>query len=332
MCQIRSLSLLLVSFIACSKGYSVGEEGFYLHPKVAPWFTGPLLTPSANVIKVGHANIEPYLYATKIFGSYDKNWHPRINPVKTWNINVQLPIQAGLIERFEVTINPQVFYNYNHNGSSIRFADLPIGIGYQLRKRGDIGETYWPAIKLIIAETFPTGKYQHLDGTKGAAVDSSGSGSYSTRFGTTLGQTYHLSGLHYLSPRFHASYIIHTPTHVKGFNTYGGAADTNATVIRRAFLNTTLGLEYSVTKNWALALDIASFYRGKRTFRGNPGHSATGVRLDLSAPSSNQISLAPAFEYNWSSQLGLITGAWFTVAGRNSSRFISSVTAFNYYY
>jgi hypothetical protein len=48
-------------------------------------------------------------------------------------------------------------------------------------------------------------------------------------------------------------------------------------------------------------------------------------------PSSSQYSLAPAIEYNWSQNIGLIGGVWFTVAGQNISQFNSIVIALNYY-
>jgi hypothetical protein len=45
-----------------------------------------------------------------------------------------------------------------------------------------------------------------------------------------------------------------------------------------------------------------------------------------------QYSLAPAIEYNWNIDLGVISGVWFTFAGKNAEAFASWVTALNYYY
>ena len=85
------------------------------------------------------------------------------------------------------------------------------------------------------------------------------------------------------------------------------------------------GAEYTATKNWALALDLNAVCAAKNRFKGKSTSKVGG-------PSSIQLSLAPAIEYNWSSQLGVIAGSWFTIAGRNSTRFTSVVGAFNYYY
>jgi hypothetical protein len=52
----------------------------------------------------------------------------------------------------------------------------------------------------------------------------------------------------------------------------------------------------------------------------------------MKAPSNEQWSVAPAIEYNWSKNVGLIVGSWFSFAGRNSVRFISGVAALNIYF
>ncbi len=52
----------------------------------------------------------------------------------------------------------------------------------------------------------------------------------------------------------------------------------------------------------------------------------------MKAPSSEQWSLAPAIEYDWSTHFGVISGVWFTVAGRNAPAFANWVTAANFYF
>ena len=37
-----------------------------------PWYTGPLITPSATVVPLGVFSTQPYLYVIDTFGSYDK--------------------------------------------------------------------------------------------------------------------------------------------------------------------------------------------------------------------------------------------------------------------
>ncbi len=51
----------------------------------------------------------------------------------------------------------------------------------------------------------------------------------------------------------------------------------------------------------------------------------------MRSPTSAQFSIAPAIEYNWNANIGIIFGSWFTLAGKNSTQFTSGVFAFNYY-
>ena len=52
----------------------------------------------------------------------------------------------------------------------------------------------------------------------------------------------------------------------------------------------------------------------------------------IGAPEGWQLSLAPAIEYNFNENWGVIAGPWFTVAGKNSSAFIVGMLAINIYY
>jgi hypothetical protein len=70
----------------------------------------------------------------------------------------------------------------------------------------------------------------------------------------------------------------------------------------------------------------------KTQFRGTVGTTSDGLPTIVGFPSSEQISFAPAIEYNFSSELGLIVGCWFTGWGRNSTQFRSGVINLDYTY
>jgi hypothetical protein len=146
-----------------------------------------------------------------------------------------------------------------------------------------------------------------------------------------LSELFHFSGMHYLSARLYFSYFFLAPVHVKGFNVYGGGFETKGKVRPGNVFNTILGLEFSLTQRWALALDITHSYQNKTRFSGNQGILKIGEGAIVGGPSKNQISLAPAIEYNFSENVGVIAGAWFTIAGRNSTEFVSGVIAVNVY-
>jgi hypothetical protein len=65
-------------------------------------------------------------------------------------------------------------------------------------------------------------------------------------------------------------------------------------------------------------------------FQGTAGSNADGSPASVGSLPSQQVTLAPAIEYNFSEHWGLIAGMWFTVHVHNTSNFVSGVIALNY--
>jgi len=299
------------------------EEGGY----PAPWLTGPLLAPSGRVIPVGKVNIQPYLYVTSHYGFYDHHWKSHSETKRT-DVIPQFYCSAGIVKN--VSFNFLIEGHYKHSatgGSAITFADSILGLDFQLL-REDF-DTWRPSIKLGIKESFPTGKYQKLNRHK-HRLDASGTGSFQTGATLVFAKLFHFWDLHFLNTRLAFSYTIPTSVHVKGYNTYGGGHKTHGKVNPGKAFTTILGNEFTLTQNWALALDVLNVYESKSHFSGRKGTLADGSTAKVGRSSLNQISLAPAIEYNFSAALGIIGGVWFTVAGRNSSEFVSGVIALNW--
>lgn len=296
-------------------------------PDETPWTTGTLLAPFAYVIPPDYINVEPFLFVTQTYGSYDQNWHARTAP-KFLAVNPILFLQIGLVDRIDFQISPQIFYNRQQGASSTNVGDLPLGFDFQLlsEKKGD----WWPAIKLSLVEIFPTGKYQNLNPQKNG-TDSTGIGAYTTVATLVFSKLFHFKKPHFLNTYLTFEYFIPSHVHVKGFNTYGGGFGTRGTVRPGTVFITILSGELTLTKNWVLALDIQNIYGNKTSFSGRRGTNADGSLAKVGGPSFNEISLAPAIEYNWSEKFGMIAGAWFTVAGRNADQFAGGAIALNWY-
>ncbi len=285
-----------------------------------PWLTGPLLTPSGHVVPVGHYNIEPYFYATNIVGSYDRHWQAHSLP-SAWKNNLQIPVQIGITDTIDFAFTPQGFYNYTRDAHTFNLGDLSLEIDYQLYKNETT--TWTPALKLSLEETFPTGRYQRLNPAK-RGTDAIGLGAYTTTVGLTFSALKHVIRKHYLSLRASASYSMAPPVHVTRLNSYGGDKTTKGKVRPGNSLATLVGLEFSLNHNWVLAFDAMNAYTNKTHFSGK-------TTAPVGSASSNQISFAPAIEYNFNQKAGLIAGVWFSAFGRNSSDFVSYVIAYNYY-
>ncbi len=302
-----------------------------------PWFTGPLLAGSGNVTQVGHYNVEPYFFATARTSFYNNNW--KSESIETlWNLQFRVPVWIGLTKWADFKVVPNWFWNYRDHQSQWTLGDWAAQVSFQLH-RAQLPEKSWlPSIKLIISETFPTGKYQKLNPHK-LGTDSTGLGTWRTGFGLNFSKIFQVQDAHFLNTALNFSYSVGVPFSVRGYNAYGGGNGTKGTIHPEHVFLTTLAFEYSLTQRWAIACDLQGIWQSSTSFSGRlgtvPSHD---INIDPEGiPASNdrlaamQYSLAPALEYNWSDNLGLIGGVWFTFAGKNSSHFTSGVIALNYY-
>lgn len=292
-----------------------------------PWFTGPLLTPAGHVIPNGHFNIEPYEFVTPIYGLYDPRWQSHSTP-KFYNLQTLIITQIGMPCDLDFAFTPVWSWNHVHGASHWVLGDMTFGFDYQLlnTRKGK----WWPAIKLALRANLPIGKYQKLN-PKSKRTDIGGSGSWEPGFGIVMSHLYWWGGNYFFAPRFNIQYTIPNSVHVKNLSVYGGGRHTRGTVYPGQSLLVLFGFEIALSQRWALANDIQYLHTGKTRFKGYKG-AASGIPNRIGAPSSEQWSLAPAIEYNWSDNYGIITGSWFTVAGRNTLEFASAVIAINIYH
>lgn len=285
----------------------------------SPWFTGPLLTPSSRVVPADEYNLEPYFYWTVFNGFYNEKSkaesRPHIN-----QINNQLTFRIGLAKNLDLAGSIQSFYTRTRGVYSSGLNDSTLGFNYQLYLSKP--EEWFPNVRLTVIEVFPTGKYQRLKEKK-LGTDSGGDGAFLTILGITFGKVIHIYDVHYLSLRLNFSTTFKGRARVKGFNTFGGDSTTFGKVFIGSIFVVRGAFEYSLTRNWVLACDFQALYSAKDHFRGK-------TLLPVGGPSNSSISLAPAIEYNFNSQLGIIAGSWFTIDGRNAARFISTVVGLNY--
>lgn len=308
-------------------GASPTEEAVQPHPS-APWFTGPLITPSAVTVPPGIMDVEGYFQTNVITGVYDNNWK-RVSLPNFYNTEIFILSYFGITEWMDVSIIPEVNYNRTQGISSLEFADFPVSLEFQLLNQKP--ENNYPDFKVYILETFPTGKYQKLKPER-LLTDAGGKGSFQTELGIVLGRLFKLPKDHYLNARLNLFYVYWSSPHLKGINAYGGDVDTSGRIFPGHQFSYLLGIELTLTKNWVFALDAVGVYTSKTRFSGNPGtNPRNGIRANLMSPPRLQFSFAPGIEYNFNESFGIVAGPWFTVAGRNSPSFISGIIAFNYY-
>lgn len=282
------------------------------------WLTGPLITGSAQVVPTGHINVQPYLFSIVNTGFYNRKSQAK-GTIKSFQINPQVLIKGGIAKNFDCSMILQSFYNRREQSENSQFGDIPVSLSYQLYE-GKNRTFVRTALQIII----PTGKFHGLQ-PEYNSTDVSGGGSIFPMLSFGFSRLYHITGAQYFRPRFTIGYAFGTPFNVKGRNLFGGGPGTKGKIYPGDNLNYSLGMEYTLTKLWALAFDISGQFVQKTHFKGR-------TILPCGRPSSMQLTLAPAIEYNWSNAMGLILGSWFTVAGRNNARFYSVAAAYNYYF
>lgn len=291
-----------------------------------PWFTGPLIAPPGNALPANVTVVQPYCYYLRRHGVYDASGNLVRKPLYT-SFVAQLGFAQALANGFDISVAPAVFTNRSRGKSSTHFADLPVG--FDLNLYNPPIESIWPSVKLGVRELFPTGTYDELNPVL-LGTDISGGGSYTTLGSLVFRKLWFPRGPHYLSNILSIRGIYFAPTHLKGLSVYGGAPNTNGRIYPGAACQAVLSFEYSLTDNWALALDNVFVFAGKDKFYGFAGTNAEGEPATVGHPASKQLSFAPAIEYNFRRGFGIIAGCWFTVWGKNSRAFTSAVASLVY--
>jgi hypothetical protein len=285
------------------------------------WWTGPLLAASPGTLPPGHFLIEPYVFDGIPRGHYDNDGTRHPGPHSN-NFGSQSYILYGLTDKVSVGLIPRFGFNDMSEGrdsSKVGVGDLTLQTQYGLTR---FEEGSWiPTTAFVVQETLPIGKYDRL-GDRPA--DGLGAGAYSTNLSLYSQYFFWMPNGRILRTRFDVSYSISGSASVRDVSVYGTgegfrgrARPGNVTVVNAAW-------EYSVTRNWVLALDVlyehdsnthvSGFAPDPVQFNSGPGHTW---------------SLAPAIEYNFNSRVGVIAGAKLTTSGRNATAVIIPVAAVN---
>ena len=276
------------------------------------WWTGPILANSANTLPRGHWLVEPYVY--DVIGPHTHAFGSRAY------------IEYGLFNRFTVGMIPIVGYTKVGNGTSssgMQVGDATFVAQYRLTT---FREGHWlPTTAFNIQQSFPTARYDEL-GTRSS--DGMGSGAYGTTLALNSQTLFWMPNGRILRMRFNVANTLSTRADVKDVSVYGttkgfvGHADPG----RYLFVNA--AWEYSMTRNWVLALDGFYDHSGSTRVSG----TQSGKPVDFESGPSWGYGFAPAVEYNLSGNVGVIFGARVRTPGQNTNLTVAPVMAINIYH
>lgn len=283
------------------------------------WWTGALLAPSAGTLPPGHWLIEPYLYDITV---------PHSNTFGSRSYVIY-----GLVNRVSVGVIPVFGFNDISNGpssSGIGVGDFTVFGQYRLTQ---FQPGNWvPTMSVNVQETLPTGRYDDL-GSRPA--NGFGAGAFTTDVSLYTQTYFWLPTGRILRTRFNVSQTFSTGVDVSGVSVYGTAPGFSGRASPGSSSTFDLAGEYSLTRNWVLALDVV-FERSANTLVAGSGPpvpdtagTATGTAVRLNSGASAAFAFAPALEYNWHSNWGVILGTRLIPRGLNTPASIAPVVAVN---
>ncbi len=313
--------MLIILFVLPLLADEEETEDINFEKLPVPWFTGPLIAPSGYTVKPGHISVQSNLDLFVTTGLYDSEWK-NISTPNLYSQRLRIRIKAGATSWLDVHITPIFGFKETEGQTSFGCFDFPLGLSFQLLT-SEI-ENPWPALRLIVRTLVPCGKYQKLKPGR-LGTDAFGNGCWYPEIAIVSSKLWHLGKEHYLEIRFYSGYRVGVPTSVKGLSVYGGDASTRGTSYPGNIFFADLAFEYNMTQNWALASDIYYYHRNRSRFSGRS-------KIPVGLPSSEGFSIAPALEYNFSKEVGLIGGVWFSYLGRNYPKFANGILSLNAYF
>jgi hypothetical protein len=253
------------------------------------WWTGPMLASGAGALPKGRWLLEPYLFDV------------RTDDGDT--IGSLTYVLFGLTDKTTVGLIPTFYFNRPDgapNSSSVQFGDLTLQGQRQLTQFKPGG--WVPTSSIVVQQVLPTGKFDRLGG-RGA--DGVGGGASTTSLGYNM-QTYIWTPNGRIARfRLNTSGAISRKAEVRDDSVYGTAVGFRGHARPGAQVVVNGAVEYSVTRNWVLALDLVYTHSEPTKVSGHDGAGRT-VRFDSGTHDS--FAVAPAIEYNFTPQVGALFG------------------------
>jgi hypothetical protein len=281
------------------------------------WFTGSLEAPSPALTKAGSIAVEPYAIYQGNTGAYGNNWGHYSVAHDLNQLQSVTEIKYGITDQLTLATTPLFAHSWNDQTTSsiVGVGDLPVELEYRLNEMDR--KTGSPSLTFALGMNFPTGAYDRLR----TSLDGLGGGAYTAKEGLLLQSLFDTWGGHPLRLRFYgALFEPLASVSVNDVSVYGTSQGFHGQASPGLAQELGLGVEYGLNQQWVLAFDVVQYYANGTRLNGT---NAAGNFVNTRAGSSVSFALAPAIEYNLTSNVGLIAGVEFSAAGRNTSSYIA---------
>ena len=270
----------------------------------ARWM-GPMLAATASTLPKGHFFTQPYFFDSISGGKH----HPGSTGF----------YQYGLLDEVTVGFQPNFAWGVHGPDRGPAMGDLKL-LG-QVRLTNFTPEHRIPTVSLILNESLPVGEYDRLDRSEVGH----GSGSFATEVGVNLQQYFLLKNGRLLRGRINVLQRFPHGADVEGKSVYGTGPGFRGHASPAKKTTLIVAVEYSLTREWVLALDVIRESTTKSTVKGRYGD---GSVVEQVFPSTRYVGFAPAVEYNWSDTTGVLLGIWVAPKGHNRSASVTPAISF----
>ena len=287
-------------------------------------FTGPLVTPAVNTLPAGLVNIEPYLIHTNIRGSYDNAGDRRESKPTLRQWQVAVPVAYGLTDTstVQVVLNASRTSGNGQHTDGLRMGDTTVRV--QQRLLGPEADGTGLVLGLALAQRLPTGKYHQIDTNP---LNGTGNGALRTTFALGAQRLYWLDDGHAVRWR---GQVAWSPSpgriRVRGNSVYGTESGFRGHARLGQAWNASVAAEYVLNPRWVL---VGEAIWNRASAIDVAGTVAGAPREPRRLAPNQDFSLAPAVEYHFTPNMGLIAGVQFTVAGRNTADYVAPQMALN---
>lgn len=325
-CAVFSLTALTTGSVAAEDAGA--PAGVHRQSLEDAWWTGPIVAAGAGTLPQGHALIEPYLYDVIRYGRFDQEGK-RQSAGRVHGYGSLTYMLYGVTDKFTVGLIPVLGFNNvsgDQDSSGVRLGDISLQAQYRLSQFRE--GTWIPTTSLVVQQTLPTGKYDRLGSNLN---DGMGAGAYTTTLALYSQYYFWMPNGRILRTRFNVSHAFSDDVRVNDASVYGTQSGFRGEAKPGNVLTVNSSWEYSITRNWVVALDMI--------YQQDANTRLTGVGIDPASGNSQPVhedfgsawrfGVAPAIEYNWTSRVGLIVGVRWFGAGRNTSATVTPAAALN---
>ncbi|MEP7066451.1 MAG: transporter [Gemmatimonadota bacterium] len=282
------------------------------------WWTGPMLAASPNTLPAGHILLEPYFF-----------------DVKTAHTNGFGTLTYALVGLFDrLTVGSIIITGWNKPddgtpSSGMGLGDVTMQATYRLTRSAK--GSWVPITAVVLQETLPTGKFDRLGHRPS---DGLGSGSYTSSIAFYAQSYYWLANHRILRMRLNLTQSFSNSANLHDVSVYGTPDGFRGTAKPGAVFASGIAAEYSLTQRWVLAFDAQfNHYWNTRVsgFDSNdPVSVANAPSILLNSGSHHSFAFAPALEYSWTPNIGVLLGTRFIPAGKGTISSITPAIAINF--